>query len=229
MHVLYGGMAEGPSPASDRYEALPGLTGLPSWIWRRLPRAAKVGAALLPLVAVVLVLALGPGIERGKEERASAEAERREQARAARMERLRQEQQPRFGRGAPAMASVPARESLLADAAASVRRDARARVEDGALRGPIERVACEPFPRSVARRAAHQDPSRRFGRYACLAVTSEFGASEVSEGGMIGHPYRLRIDFETGRFAFCKVSGRPGEGAIATTPHVSVPRVCGGT
>jgi hypothetical protein len=222
-------MAENSSPASDRYEPLPGVTRLPSWVWRRLPRAAKVGVALLPLVALGLVLALGPGIERGKEERASAQAERREQARAARIEGLRREQQPRFGRGTPAMASLAARERLLADAAASVGRDARARVAAGALNGPIERVACEPFPRSVERRGAEGDPSRRFGRYACLAVTGEFGPTEASEGGMIGHPYRLRVDFENGRYAFCKVSGRPGEGSIATTPHVSVPRVCGGT
>jgi hypothetical protein len=222
-------MARNSSPASDRYEALPGLTGLPSWIWRRLPRAGKVGVALLPVVAVGLALALGPGIERGKEERATAEAQRLEQARATRIERLRREQRPRFGRGAPAIGSVAARERLLADAAAAVRRDARARVEAGALRGPIERVACEPYPRSVVRGGAHQDPSRRFGRYACLAVTSEIRASEVNEGGIIGHPYRLRVDFDRGLYAYCKVSGRPGEGSLATTPHVSVPPVCGGT
>ncbi|MBD0280960.1 MAG: hypothetical protein ICV69_02015 [Thermoleophilaceae bacterium] len=222
-------MADNSSRASDRYEPLPGLSRLPSWVWRRLPGVAKVGVALLPLVALALVIALGPGIERGKEERASAQSERRERARAARIERLRREQRPGFGRGTPAMASLAARERLLADAAASVSRDARARVAAGALDGPIERVACEPFPRSVERRGADQDPSRRFGRYACLAVTGEFGPTEASEGGMIGHPYRLRVDFESGRYAFCKVSGRPGEGSIATTPHVSVPRVCGGT
>jgi hypothetical protein len=212
-----------------RYEALPGLTGLPSWIWRRLPRPAKVGVALIPFLVVGLVLALGPGIEQGKERRASAQAERLAEARAERVERLGREQRPRFGAGEPAAASLAGRRRLLDRGAAAVFADARARVAAGALDGPIRRVECEPYPRTVDGRGAHEDPSRRFGRYACLAVTSDFAPGEANEGGMIGHPYRMRIDFGTGRYAFCKVSGRPGEGSIGTTPLVPVPRACGGT
>jgi hypothetical protein len=220
----------GGAPAQSdagRYEALPGLTGLPSWIWRRLPRPAKVGVALLPFAVVGLVLALGPGIEEGKDKRASAQAERLAEARAERVERLRREQRPRFAAGEPA-ASVAGRRRLLDRGAAAVLADARARVAAGALDGPIRRVECEPYPRTVHGRGAHEDTSQRFGRYACLAVTSEFAPGEGNEGGMIGHPYRMRIDFETGRYAFCKVSGRPGEGSIGTTPLVPVPRACGG-
>jgi hypothetical protein len=212
-----------------RYEALPGLTGLPSWIWRRLPRPAKVGVALIPFLVVGLVLALGPGIEQGKERRASAQAERLAEARAERVERLGREQRPRFGAGEPAAASLAGRRRLLDRGAAAVFADARARVAAGALDGPIRRVECEPYPRTVDGRGAHEDTSRWFGRYACLAVTSDFAPGEANEGGMIGHPYRMRIDFGTGRYAFCKVSGRPGEGSIGTTPLVPVPRACGGT
>jgi hypothetical protein len=215
--------------SGDRYEPLPGLTRLPAWIWRRLPPAGKVGVALLPVVAVGLVLALGPGIERGKEERANAEAERLDRARAERVERQRREQQPRFARGEPAAPSLPARRRLLAEAAVAVRHDARARVQAGALSGPIREVRCEPYPRTVARRGADEDPSRRFGRYACLAVTVEFGPSAEQGAGVIGHPYRVRIDFDSGRYAFCKISGRPGEGAIGQAPVVPVPPACGGT
>jgi hypothetical protein len=214
--------------SGDHYEPLPGLAGLPAWIWGRLPPAGKVGVALLPVVAVGLVLALGPGIERGKEERASAEAERLERARAERVERQRREQQPRFARGEPAAASLPARRHLLAEASVTVRRDARARVQTGALSGPIRGVQCEPYPRTVARRGAEEDPSRRFGRYACLAVTVEFGPSAEQGAGVIGHPYRVRIDFDSGRYAFCKISGRPGEGSIGQAPVVPVPAACGG-
>ena len=188
----------------------------------------KVGVALLPVIAVGLVLALSPGIERGKEERVDAAAERLAQARAERLERLRREQRPRFARGEPAAASLPARERLLADAAASVQRDARARVEAGALSGPIRRVQCEPYPPTTDPSGAERDPSRSAGRYACLAVTSEIERTAEHEAGAIGHPYRMRIDFETGRYAFCKISGRAGEGAIATTPFVPMPAVCGG-
>jgi hypothetical protein len=222
----------GDAPAQSdtgRYEALPGLTGLPSWIWRRLPRPAKVGVALLPFVVVGLVLALGPGIEEGKERRASAQATRLAEARAERVEHLRGEQRPRFGAGEPAAASRAGRRRLLDQGAAGVLADARARVAVGALDGPIRRVECEPYPRTVDGRGAHEDTAQRFGRYACLAVTSEFAPGESNEAGMIGHPYRMRIDFATGRYAFCKVSGRAGEGSIGTTPLVPVPRVCGGT
>jgi hypothetical protein len=215
--------------SGDRYEPLPGITRLPAWIWRRLPPAGRVGVALLPVVALALVLALGPGIERGKEERASAEAERLAEARAERVERLRREQQPTFGRGEPAAASIPARTQLLADVAVAVRGDARARVEAGTLSGPIRRVKCEPYPRTTERRGAADDLSRSVGRYSCLAVTTEFGASAVHEAGVIGHPYRARIDFDTGRFAFCKVAGRPGEGSIGQAPIVPVPAACGGS
>jgi hypothetical protein len=214
-------------PASDRYEALPGVAQLPAWIWRRLPPVGKVGVALLPVIAVGLVLALGPGIERGKDERAEAEAERIAQARAEHLERLRREQRPQFVRGEPA-ASVGARERLVADAAASIQRDARGRVQSGTLSGPIRRVECEPYPRTVEPSGAERDLSRRAGRYACLAVTSEINPTAEQEAGMIGHPYRLRIDFETGRYAFCKVSGRAGEGAIGGSLFVPVAPACGG-
>jgi hypothetical protein len=213
--------------SGDHYEPLPGLTRLPAWIWRRLPRAGKVGVALLPVVAVGLVLALGPGIERGKEERASAEAERLERARAERVEHLQREQQPRFARGEPAGASLTARRRLVAEAAVAVRSDARERVQAGELSGPIRRIRCEPYPRTVERRGAEEDPSRRFGRYACLAVTVEFGPTPEQGAGLIGHPYRVRIDFDSGRYAFCKISGRPGEGAIGQAPVVPVPAACG--
>ena len=212
----------------DRYEPLPGLTRLPGWIWRKLPPAGKVGVALLPVVAVALVLVLGPGIERDKQERASAEAQRQEQARDARIERLRREQQPKFGRGEAAAASLPARERLLTETAAAVRDDARARVEAGALSGPIRKVQCEPYPRTVEGSGAHEDLSRSVGTYACLAVTTEIGATAAHEAGSIGHPYRVKIDFESGRFAFCKVSGRAGEGSIGQAPVVHVPAACGG-
>ena len=215
--------------SGDRYEALPGLTRLPGWIWRRLPRPAKVAVALLPLVAVALVLVLGPGIERGKEERASAEAKRLEQARAERVAHLRQQQAPQFAAGEPAAASLWARRRLLDDAALAVRADAHRRVRAGALSGPIRRVECEPYPRNVERRGAHQDLSRSVGRYACLAVTTAFGATPEHEAGQIGHPYRVRIDFDSGRYAFCKVAGRAGEGSIGQAPVVPVPAACGGS
>ena len=39
----------------------------------------------------------------------------------------------------------------------------------------------------------------------------------------------MRIDFETGRYGYCKVVGRPGEGSLSGHPVVAVARACGGS
>jgi hypothetical protein len=115
--------------------------------------------------------------------------------------------------------SVAARAVMMDDVAAAIEADARARVRRGALDGRIRRVECEPFPRTVDGVGAERDLSRRRGRYSCLAVTSEF------TGGVIGHNYRVLADFETGRYAFCKIAGQSGP---SRDQLVTTPRVCGG-
>ena len=45
---------------------------------------------------------------------------------------------------------------------------------------------------------------------------------------MIGLPYRALVDFPSGRFTYCKVSGRPGEGSLRREILVTVPAACGG-
>ena len=89
-------------------------------------------------------------------------------------------------------------------------------------------VECEPYPRSVDGRGAHLDPSQATGRYSCLAVTRTAPATERNEASSIGHPYRVLVHFDTGRYAFCKVSGRPGEGSIGREIAAPVPEACGG-
>ncbi len=96
------------------------------------------------------------------------------------------------------------------------------------MSGPIEDVDCEPFPRNVTGVGAEDSTDQRFGRYFCVAVTARFERSAGTAGGLIGHPYRVRIDFDTGRYAFCKVSGRPGEGLLRRRIGVTIPPACGG-
>jgi hypothetical protein len=213
---------------ADRYEPLPGIAGLPAWIWRKLPRPARIALALLPVAVVGLLLLLAPGIDESKDERARAERERREQATAEHLERLRAEQQPRFRRGEPAGENLARRAALVGAVPAAIEADARRRVAAGALDGPIRSVECEPFPRTADGRGAHLDPDEVRGRYTCLAVTSVVTANERNEAGVIGHPYRVMVNFDTGRYAFCKVSGRPGEFSIARQPFAPTPAVCGG-
>ena len=188
-----------------------------------------MAVAALPFVAVALVLLLSPGIERSKEERESAEMARIERERAERNARIREQQRPRQGTGIPAGSDLAARSALLGTALAALRSDARERAASGELKGPIRRLECEPYPRTAVRRDPERDPSRRSGRYSCLAVTAEFGALEGNEAGVIGYPYRLAVHFDSGRFAYCKISGRPAEGAISARPVVTVPRACGGS
>ena len=216
---------------TDRYEPLPGLAALPRHVWRRLPRLARIAVGSVPLIALILALVFGPGIERSKDDRAHSEARLRAQARAARIAELRAEQRPRSERsssvapvGATPERRLSARESMLDEAAAAMLADARVRVRAGALRGPIRAVECEPFPRTVQGIGAHEDLAQRRGRYSCLAVTARLPRG----AGIIGHPYRAMIDFETGRYAYCKISGRPGEGSIPARLPVTVPKTCGG-
>jgi hypothetical protein len=217
-----------PSTAQDRYEPLPGIGGLPRWVWDKLPRAGRIALALLPFAIVALALLLGPGIDEAKDRRAAAERERLARLTAERAERIRAEQRPRFRRGVPAGRDLAARTALVAALPEAIRADARERVAAGALDGPIRGVRCEPYPRSVDGRGAHLDLSQPTGRYSCLAVTREVRATETNERAAIGHPYRVMVDFDTGRYAFCKVTGRPGEGSLSREILVPVPEVCGG-
>jgi hypothetical protein len=189
----------------DRYEPLPGFAELPRWLWRRTGSRVRIGVAIACVLAVAGTVVLVPAIDDARQQRAAAERREAELARARHERELLAEQRPRFGR-------ISSRAAALDELSGAITADARRRVRAGALNGPIRRVECEPFPRGV-------DPSRSGGRYSCLAVTSQF------EGGAIGHPYRAMIDFETGRYAFCKISGRPDP---TPDPRVTTPRVCGG-
>lgn len=212
----------------DRYEPMPAIIDLPGWLWRRMPPVAKGGVVLAFVALIAVALVIGPDIRQAKSERERAEQQERLRARVAREARIRREQRPRFMEGPAATAGVAARQRLLDAASASVLADARRRVAAGRLRGPIREIDCEPFPRNVAGVGAEDSTEQRFGRYACLAVTAEFTETESTSGGLLGHPYRMRIDFDTGRYAFCKISGRPAEGQLKRRLGVTVPPVCGG-
>jgi hypothetical protein len=195
-------------------------------------RGARVAAALALVVLVGCLLALVPAMQQSQDERARTEERRRTEARAELERRLEAEQRPRFARSAsvaPASAGadrrLAARAGLMEEVSASVVADARRRVRRGALEGPILRGQCEPFPRSVDAVGADADLSRRRGRYSCLAVRTEFERTEQSIGGLIGHQYRVLVDFESGRYAFCKIAGQAGP---AREQLVTTPRACGG-
>jgi hypothetical protein len=217
---------------TDRYQPMPGVAELPAWLWRRMGRGGRAGALVALIVALGTSAAVLPGILESKEERAESERRERAERRAELVRRLEAEQRPRLRRstavaspGAPAAEQLEARAVLVEELPAQILADARARVRRGQLDGPIDRVECEPFPRSVDGVGADEDLSRRVGRYACVAVTADFGTGEAGATGIIGHQYRAEVDFRDGRYAFCKVSGQAGP---SREQLVTTPKVCGG-
>ena len=222
------GLARPDSPVIDspRYEPLPGFAQLPAWAWRRAGLVARVVVAAALLAAVAFAVAVVPALRDSARERDEALRRERAEQRAQVVRQLEAEQRPHTGRSASvAPATAPERRRLAAraalrdDVAAAIAADARARVRRGELDGPIRRVECEPYPRTVDGEGAEADLARRRGRYACLAVTAEF------TGGLLGHQYRALVDFETGRYAHCKISGQSGP---SREQLVTTPRACGG-
>jgi hypothetical protein len=203
----------------DRYEPLPGFAELPGWLWRKAGRGAKLSVAAVLLAGLAAGVALVPGMRAAESDRAEADRQQRAERRAEVVRALAAEQQPRSGRAVAGGGSLPMRARQVEALRAAVLADARRRVRRGQLEGPVLRVRCSPFPRTVGGVAPERDLRRRSARYACVAIRAEF------DGGVLGHPYRALLDFETGRYTYCKVSGQPGP---AREQPVTVPRACGG-
>ena len=206
-----------PSPASpaDRHEPLPGLVGLPGHFWRKLSpagrRVAAVAGALLLAAAVATGVVLGPQIADIRSDNEAAE--RREQARvlAAERARLAAEQRPRRGvlEGAAPATAVAALERAIT-------ADARARSRAGELDNEARRTDCRELGRDRGRLL-----------FACTAVTSAADAVEGSSAVLVGYPYRAALTEDSGAYAFCKISGQPGEGSYVRPAPVKLPRACG--
>jgi hypothetical protein len=226
-----------PSARPDRYEPLPGLLEIPGYLVRKIPprarRPAAFAAAILLVGAIVALVLSIPAITDSKQERAAADQRAEQERRAQRAAELQAELRLRTGRGTAARglsgaAALDARHALAADLVAAVREDAFARMRAGEFTQTVERVECERFPRGVNVPDPAADLSKATGRYACLAVTADAPAGDGNAASSIGYPYRALVHFDTGRFAYCKISGRPGEGSISREIPVRVPPACGG-
>ena len=222
----------------DRYEPMPGLLEIPGFLIRKIPPRARRPAAfaaaiLLAAAAVALVLSI-PAITESKDERAATEARAEREQDALRAAELRAELRLREGRGPAARGltgarALEARQALATQLAADVEADAVSRVQAGEFTQSVSRVECERFPRRSPNRDPALDLGRRTGRYACLAITADAPRSATQNPSRIGYPYRAIVHFGSGRYAFCKISGRPGEGGLTGELPVRVPRACGGS
>jgi hypothetical protein len=226
-----------PDARSDRYEPLPGLTEIPAYLIRKLsPRGRKiavlVGVAMLLLVAVGLAISI-PRITDTKADRAAADRAAAAKREAALVAQLKAEQRLREGTGAPSRglegaAAIEARRQLATQLAAAVKGDALQRVRTGELARPVARVECERYPRGARGEDPATDLSSPTGRYSCLAITADAPETAKNNPSSIGYPYRAAVDFPSGHFTYCKVSGRPGEGSLTREVLVRVPAACGG-
>jgi hypothetical protein len=205
----------------DRYEPLPGLPELPGWLWRRTSPVARIAIGLALVGIVVALVLIVPNLKSSQQLADERTAREKAAERAQLARELEAEQRPIERRypGGGTDTQLAARERMMDSVRASIQADARARVRRGALKGPIKGVTCDPFPNRVGATGADRDLDRRRGRFSCVAVTAEFS------GGVIGHQYRVLADFGSGRYGFCKITGRPGP---EEHQIVTIPPACGG-
>ena len=222
------------SPAQpDRYEPLPSLLELPGFFVRKLSRAGRRGL-LVAAALIAAAIAVGvPALVASKHDADTAAQRAAQRAHARSVAALRAELRLVDGGGTPARgltgaAAVTAHESLVRDLAAAISRDAAERHRTGELAERAKRVDCARYPPAAGNPDPAADPAIRQARYACLAVTAEFKAGAATTGGAIGYPYRALVHFGSGRFTFCKFSGRPGEGSLTRQLDVAIPVACGG-
>lgn len=207
---------------------MPGIAGLPGFLWRKLPRAGKVAVALVVVAALVAVVLSIPGIRAGKEGNRVREAGEAARGRRDRVARLRRLVEPRTLTVAsldrpsdPDATRAAARTRTLARVRAEIVADARSRESSRVKAARCERIpAGEPAPAT--------DLAATEVGLSCVAVTSELDANERTTGVTIGYPYRALVDFRTGRVGFCRTVGQPGEGSYRGLPEVSTPAACGG-
>lgn len=207
-----------PAPV-DRYEPLPGLFGLPGFFWRKLsPAGRKVAAAVgvvLLVGAVAATIVLAPRISEAKRDHAAAERRARVSAAKRARARLIAEQRPRYGRLVSRQAAGPG--GLIRPIERAITRDAQARATRGEVPNRARRTSC--------RSLGHRGGRLMLG---CTAVTTETESTTKASGVVVGYSYRAAVSPRSGRFAFCKSSGKAIGFSAGDLPDVELPRACGG-
>jgi hypothetical protein len=221
----------------DRYEPLPSVGELPAFLLRKLSRRGRwlpwiAGALLVAAAAVVIVLL----VPHNRSQVADRDAQAA-QAAATRKAELRakwtREAQPLYGRG-PATPdphgkeALAPRRALVAGLEQDVTADAAARARRGELEGRYRSTGCFTFPKGVDDPPPADDLASSVAIVECIAVSARVAPNELTTGSLIGQPYRARVDFRRGRYAFCKIVQQPGELAIQERPVIDIPRVCSG-
>ena len=211
---------------------MPGIADLPGWLWRRMGRTARLAALGALVLLVAGAAALMPVILESKEDQAETDRRERAERRAVLVERLETEQRPRHRRST-SVARAGATQGAQLEARADLVDELHAEIL--ATPGPASAAATSTGPSATWSASRSRAASTRSARTSSSAARPadtpawrprpSSGTGEVGATGVIGHQYRTMVDFETSRYAFCKVSGQAGP---SREQLVTTPRVCGG-
>jgi hypothetical protein len=168
-------------------------------------------------------------LDKLERDKARASAERRRDP-AVRREtaRLKAEQKPHFGAVPPGPLSRKMQRKVVAALERDIMRDAQRRYRAGKLDQPTRDAVCTHFVRPNVPHPPPPPVSAKRAGYECLAVTIELGpAGAMKNGTITGFPFWARVNFRTGRYAWCKVNLTPGEHGIGgTLAEVPLSPVC---
>jgi hypothetical protein len=210
--------ARAPAPPLSRWEVLgawlhvwtpPRDAQVPPVPWRRIGIWSAVAVVLLGVAAAIAV----PRIDSGKRESAARDARELAKLRAAERARIVREQRVHGGR------ADGGRSAVYGAATAAVLGDARARVHSGELSSPVSDLVCD--------RAEGAPPPGRVGAYDCTAITGRIAKGERNSAGLLGYPFRLKVDYARGTYVWCKQNPLPGEQVVPDPSQVvPLPRAC---
>ena len=192
--------------------------------WRRIGLWTAGAVVVLGLAAAIIV----PKVDTAKREGAARDARELAALRATRRAEIEREQRPHTGALPTPSRSVAARERLFAKAQADVLADARARAAARQLQGPIRGISCIPYPPGgTTPQHAESDPAVGAGAWSCTAVTDYIKKTDVNAAGMLGYPFRLKVDFKRFSYVWCKENPVAGEQAMPDPRSVvNLPPVC---
>lgn len=207
----------GKRPA-ERYEPLPGVLQLPGWLIGKLtPRGRKIfwtGAALTGAALIAAVIILAPRISQGKQDRAARDKREAAAATARERRQIRAEQTPHSG--------TAGRRGLTRGLETAIVADVARRVRTHELKNPVVRTDCSTIGHL-------RQGGARLTAFDCTAVITVIPKTAGNGGGVSGYPYRALGDPRRGRFTFCKISGRAGEGQLTSDrTAVPIPKACVG-
>ena len=141
--------------------------------------------------------------------------------------RLRAEQQPHFAAAFPGQGSRPGQHALVNALQRSITRDARARFARRQLDQQAHYTLCVHLVRPNVPHPPPPPLQAVQAGYECTAITNEVPASSRTDPAIIGYPFWARVNFRTGRYAWCKVNLLPSEPGIGDSlAYVPLAPIC---